>query len=412
MDNFSLRQWQGIVNPNYHDSPMWWTVMDYERQTTTRFRYKPDALLFKRTVPHSQIFFHWYEDQMSQLKWDQEPMESYAELCRQRAQELRDTYDYIRLWYSGGSDSHTTLMSFVNNNIHIDEIVLLAYPDRHTDVANSTANEMFVAAIPQLKQVLPRIPNTKITTLSASEKDLDQWFNGATELNKISGFDSMDGDGGQFHFEISWGITKALNQTRHNNWCDLHGGSKARIFKKQDRWYGYWVDSCLTSFCTIDSAEDFFISRNVPKLFLKTVYNLKNYFTACNYNDSQVNNIYGDLLRHPEYNKALGRETVHLLTTFKTYTTTHNIEQYRRLSVSGVKGMQFYNNVINSDQGQRWYNNYLQTQRAVVEEYTEFWNTDAHGDPLPYWGFKGHLSKFYCLNDGLVYDSSDIGWAK
>jgi hypothetical protein len=26
-------------------------------------------------------------------------------------------------------------------------------------------------------------------------------------------------------------------------------------------------------------------------------------------------------------------------------------------------------------------------------------------------GRKGHLSKFYCLNDGKIYDSMQAGWA-
>ena len=45
---------------------------------------------------------------------------SLGELYRQRAQQIRDTYDYVILSYSGGSDSDTILKAFVDNNILLD----------------------------------------------------------------------------------------------------------------------------------------------------------------------------------------------------------------------------------------------------------------------------------------------------
>jgi len=32
---------------------------------------------------------------------------------------------------------------------------------------------------------------------------------------------------------------------------------------------------------------------------------------------------------------------------------------------------------------------------------------DKLGNPVPAFGRKGHLSRFYCLNDGRSYDSVD-----
>jgi hypothetical protein len=42
------------------------------------------------------------------------------ELYKQRAQMLRDKYDYLILYYSGGSDSWTVLNTFLENNIKLD----------------------------------------------------------------------------------------------------------------------------------------------------------------------------------------------------------------------------------------------------------------------------------------------------
>lgn len=43
-------------------------------------------------------------------------------LYKERAQQLRDSYDYLILYYSGGSDSHNILQTFLNNNIKLDEV--------------------------------------------------------------------------------------------------------------------------------------------------------------------------------------------------------------------------------------------------------------------------------------------------
>ena len=47
---------------------------------------------------------------------------SLKELYRQRAQQIREKYDYVVIWYSGGADSFNVLDSFLSNGIKVDEI--------------------------------------------------------------------------------------------------------------------------------------------------------------------------------------------------------------------------------------------------------------------------------------------------
>jgi hypothetical protein len=67
---------------------------------------------------------HWnFNDEIySSLDWTQEPEESLGELYRQRAQQLRDEYDYLVLWFSSGADSTNILNSFIDNDIKLDEV--------------------------------------------------------------------------------------------------------------------------------------------------------------------------------------------------------------------------------------------------------------------------------------------------
>jgi hypothetical protein len=60
----------------------------------------------------------------SSIDWTMPITKSLKELYRDRAQQLRDSYDYIILHYSGGQDSNNMLHSFIDNNIHLDQIII------------------------------------------------------------------------------------------------------------------------------------------------------------------------------------------------------------------------------------------------------------------------------------------------
>jgi hypothetical protein len=120
--------------------------------------------------------------------------------------------------------------------------------------------------------------------------------------------------------------------------------------------------------------------------------------------------MYANMSNHPEYNRALGREEVHTIAAKKVYFATHSPAHWEKLLISNAKCVQFYNNVINTSEGQRWYQNHVDTQKILVEEYSDFWNLDTQGNPVPPLGHRGHLSNFYCLNDGLIYDSTQTGY--
>lgn len=68
---------------------------------------------------------HWNFNDMvfGSYDWRVEPIDSLEELYRRRAQQIRDKYDYISIFYSGGADSGNIVNTFVDNNIPIDEIV-------------------------------------------------------------------------------------------------------------------------------------------------------------------------------------------------------------------------------------------------------------------------------------------------
>jgi len=69
---------------------------------------------------------HWdfYDDIFGAHDWTKPSHLSINELYKQRAEQLRDNYDYLVLFYSGGVDSGYILKTFIENNIKLDEIYI------------------------------------------------------------------------------------------------------------------------------------------------------------------------------------------------------------------------------------------------------------------------------------------------
>jgi hypothetical protein len=86
--------------------------------------------------------------------WSLEPAESLKELYRQRAQQIRDQYDYLVLFYSGGADSTNILQTFLKNDIKLDEIAQFYSLDGDGGDKDSNFNsEVTKVAIPWSQRI-------------------------------------------------------------------------------------------------------------------------------------------------------------------------------------------------------------------------------------------------------------------
>lgn len=135
------------------------------------FDSKIKALIYSKQVNiPMQWVFNDYE--YFDYDWKIEPIETLDELYDKRSRELREKYDYIMLSYSGGADSHNILMSFIRQNLHIDEIIVntmkkgdsefTTIDSNNKDPINAAA-EFDLQTMPRLKEASVLIPNTKIT---------------------------------------------------------------------------------------------------------------------------------------------------------------------------------------------------------------------------------------------------------
>jgi hypothetical protein len=148
------------------------------------------------TAPDNQHFPHWhFNDQIfDAVDWTQEPDIDIEVLYAQRARQLREQYDYIVLFFSGGADSSTVLNSFLLNDLTVDEVVV-GHPEsglnhwtgsRATALASLTVNEYYYTVVPQLKELQKSHPHTRIT-INDYFQDMvtayqsDQWIESARD---------------------------------------------------------------------------------------------------------------------------------------------------------------------------------------------------------------------------------------
>ena len=170
--------------------------MDYDVQPTEGLAYKlgrgywkvnnrcyfnkMDCLRYATQTKNFNITYHFFDSAYSSIDWTKEPSRTLDELYAERAKQLRDKYDYIILSFSGGADSTHVLETFLENDIHIDEIVSY-YPVSATDKllhsfsvndksANNSCFEWYMACKPKLDRLSVTHPKIKITLLDFTEK--------------------------------------------------------------------------------------------------------------------------------------------------------------------------------------------------------------------------------------------------
>lgn len=127
----------------------------YYRVGDLRTYSKLEAIeLHEKTGHHPHWCFN--EAAFDSYDWRIEPDTSLQEFYRRRAQHIRDQYDYLVLFFSGGSDSTNILDTFVNNNIKLDECASFWAQGADRDLSSHFSTEVASVAIPRM-QALPLI---------------------------------------------------------------------------------------------------------------------------------------------------------------------------------------------------------------------------------------------------------------
>jgi hypothetical protein len=209
------------------------------------------------------------------------------ELYRARAQQLRDATDYLILNYSGGSDSHNILMTFLDYGIKLDHI-FVQWPERLMDRGIYTPNnidrtnanfhsEWDLVLKKDLEWLGKNHPEIKIEIADWTNTVKEQFYKDDIFANDVSNLPSIARAQKQNTFSPTEG-TLALQGKKV---ASIFGVDKPLVVKKGDQWYYYFADTACMAQPNPDNpygTEYFYWSPNFPEIAIAQAHAMKRYF--------------------------------------------------------------------------------------------------------------------------------------
>ena len=214
--------------------------------------------------PNVSLYFS--DDVYSKIDWTIEPTQTLDQLYMMRAKQIRETYDYVLVFLSGGVDSVAIIDAFLKANLHIDEVVT-TFPTRYSSQLPKLENpeshplgillEYEHAALPVLQEISIKSPKTKITSC-----DISDWF------DEKHNNDNFMADNSEFiitrqmfqiltiayHVEY---LDKKMSDMGQQKIAAVWGSDKPNFYEHKNKLYFHFID----------------IGRLVPGMYAQTATN-------------------------------------------------------------------------------------------------------------------------------------------
>lgn len=341
------------------------------------FDSKINAALYSLEIK-KRMTWHFNDEVFSNFDWSIEPEETLDQLYDERSRNLREQYDYIVLSYSGGSDSHNILMSFIRQGLFIDELVINTMEkstSKFTDInVNNKKNTNFAAefalqTFPRLKEISHLIPKTKITLLDLS----DYLFN---SLNKA-------GDG-------SWilGKREGLNPAGMTRFNYLYFDEVRRLFDKNKK---------VTVILGVEKPRTYIKDGIFYTQFQDRVANIANVDEYLkDYPNSAVEFFYWS----PESTKIICKQVHVIKKWLEAFPEKQKLWEWGGLYNTKTYRL-IHERILRTLLYTTWNDNWYQADKAVKDWYSEF---DA-------WFFEGfsETKAVHAWKDGLLYIEQHLG---
>lgn len=253
---------------------------------STAFKTKFEAIQHGTSVgiqPH----FYYHDHIWNNLDRSLLGKTSLPALYKERAQQLRDKYDHLVLHYSGGSDSHNILETFLQNNIKLDEISVrwikplrdgkFYTPNNKDTSARNAASEWDYTIKPVLDKLKTTHPEITITVVDNAE---------TLNLNSINSVDNIENTLSKIHISsaalgsiyqrLDPSIERKLSVS-NKNVGHIFGIEKPLMYITDTDAYMFFQDSFFEPGTMVDGmesniAEMFYWSADLPLLAMEQCY--------------------------------------------------------------------------------------------------------------------------------------------
>lgn len=243
---------------------------------------KTDALI-EATRTGQDVHWNFHDQVYSSCDWTKRPAGTLTELYRQRAQQIRDKYDYIVVHFSGGADSWTVLNSFLSNGIHVDEVFSRwAMAERKYKDATPTdrreinlSSEYEFAALPVLKEIEKKYPQTHVYIDDYSDAytvDVDE-----TTLQHGNLYTTL----GTFHRFSRKSPREQAAADKGKRVAVVYGFDKIQYCTIDNVVYAYFVDRFGgTDTDPARNVEAFYWSPELPAIPIMQAHDMKSYYES------------------------------------------------------------------------------------------------------------------------------------
>jgi hypothetical protein len=271
----------------------YYTVGDYN----TYSKLDAHQVSIKSNNPVQWVF---NDSVFKSIDWTIDPPGTLWDYYTQRAQQIRNNYDYVVLMFSGGADSTNILNSFVKNNIHIDEIAQFA----HSDGAGKNAQqdrEVWKVAAPKSQEIVANYIHTKHRIVDVSEMYSKEYLNKDTKFDFI--FQSNN-------YLLPLNIVRANLRDYVDDWkhiidsgkrlCLVWGCEKPRVFlDKYTNKHAFRFDDHVEHCVGVKTQqmnnpgwfdEFFYWTPDLPLLPIKQAHTIKNFFRNPDYSLGLIHN--------------------------------------------------------------------------------------------------------------------------
>lgn len=211
--------------------------------------------------------FYFYEKEYDQFDWSSSPAQSWEDLLQARCIQLRQKYKNLKLFYSGGRDSHHVLRSFIKNNIPVDELVLMNY---QTNPVREQEYKQILSMAIKYKDINPSV---KITTIVIDKKVFDLYYRSGWIENPGITLQNGYFQPTQFSF-----ITNQLAKVDNSSTAFILGVDKPKIIIEGDNIYTAIIDKLVELHLdTTNTIEYFYYAPDLPELHIKQCHMLLDY---------------------------------------------------------------------------------------------------------------------------------------
>jgi hypothetical protein len=254
------------------------------------FNHKIFALQ-EATRTGQTIRWHFNDNVFGKLDWKQNPNVPILELYRMRAQQLRDRYKYIICAWSGGGDSTTICESFLENGIHLDEILTLwplslsdgKYTPDPTDTGNlNMLSEYDFSIKPRIEHWRKQYPNQKITVADICNLEKNEYLDDTVTIVEKHSYMCIQ------KYRLLDQILRERIDQYGNDVCVLFGVSPVEIVLLDDYVALNFVDnlaspgpkSDYTALGTARNIEFFYWTPDMPEIVQQQAHDIYNIISA------------------------------------------------------------------------------------------------------------------------------------